>query len=1052
MTAETDFARMSRESPDLWNLIDTIPVLVLCALRDGFAEFANRAWREYAGRSLEQLTGWGWRTILHPDEVTQLIDRWSASLTSANPFETEVRMQRADGKYKWFSIRSAPAVSRTQSSESSLRTLIVFEDINERKEAQAKLQQSEAQQQAFSDNSPNLICLKDRQGRYFYANKEFQRALRVTEEQIKGKRDEELFSVEQAAAFQANDLQVLETGARVKYEDISYREDGQHTLIVQKFPLFDADGKIYALGSVATDITERQREESARRYSDERHRLVVETAPDAVVSMDDNGIIQFANPATARVFGHDPTELVGRPLTVLMPEFMRSLHETGFRRYLATGHRHINWQGTELTALRKNGEEFPVEISFGEQTRDEHKVFTGFIRDISKRRQAEDKLRASERSLRELTETIPQMLWSAEEDGTVNYCNQRTLDYTGLSAEEVRSSGWLTAVHPDDVETTTRAWLGSVTSGEAFQCEFRFRRASDTYRWCISNAVPLRDLDGKVIKWFGTVIDLHDWREAQQALHAIQTRQVAVRADVSLAFGQKEGLEAILHECAESLVRHLDAAFARIWTLSRDGTMLELRASAGLYTHLNGAHSRIPIGQLKIGTIARERTHVLTNDIINDPRISDKTWAANEGMTSFAGYPLLVGTRTLGVMAMFSRRPLATGTAETLESVADLIANGIERKHAEDKLRASERDLSLIIETIPGLVWCAAPDGELTYLNRRILEYTGTSSSSFASLGWTSFLHTDDVDSTVRAWSNAVATGQAFEIHSRLRRHDGAFRWFHVLGQAAHDNEGRVTRWYGLLIDISDRKNIEEALRGSEMRLSRATRTATIGEFAAAIAHEINQPLAAVVTNGEACLRWLSAEPPGLARAQEAAARIVRDGKEAGEIVRRIRALFKKASFETIELDLNGVIAEVLHLLSSETAKRRVAVEADLADDLPPVVGDRVQLQQLIFNLLLNGVEAMDPVVDRPRKLFIGSKQHNPETVLVVIRDSGVGMEDSEKVFEAFFTTKENGLGMGLAVCRSIIDAHHGRLWASSDRGAGTTFSFTLPVQPRGIS
>jgi hypothetical protein len=501
------------------------------------------------------------------------------------------------------------------------------------------------------------------------------------------------------------------------------------------------------------EIAVRKHTEEDLRSSEENHRLVVETANDAVVSMDDNGTIQFANPATARIFGYDPTELVGRPLTVLMPASMRELHHDGFTRYLATGHRHINWQGTELTAMRKNGQEFPVEISFGQLTRGGQKVFTGFIRDIS------------------------------------------------------------------------------------------------------------------------------------------------------------------------------------------------------------------------------------------------------------------------------------------------------ERKRAADKLRASERDLSLIIETIPGLVWCAAADGELDYLNRRILDYTGTNSDAWAQLGWTNFLHPDDAEPTVRAWSSAVATGQSFEIQCRLRRYDGAYRWFHVLGQAALDGEGRVTRWYGLLIDIDDRQNIAEALRDSQTRLSRATRIATVGEFAASIAHEINQPLAAVVTNGEACLNWLSAEPPGLAKAQEAAARIVRDGKEAGEVVRRIRALFKKASIEKIELDLNEVIAEVLHLLSGETAKRRVGVEMDLAHQLPPVVGDRVQLQQLIFNLLVNGIEAMDSILDRPKKLFVRTTLENPETTLTEIRDSGTGLEDSEKVFEAFFTTKANGMGMGLAVCRSIIDAHRGRLWAASSKGAGTTFSFTLPAQ-----
>jgi signal transduction histidine kinase len=252
--------------------------------------------------------------------------------------------------------------------------------------------------------------------------------------------------------------------------------------------------------------------------------------------------------------------------------------------------------------------------------------------------------------------------------------------------------------------------------------------------------------------------------------------------------------------------------------------------------------------------------------------------------------------------------------------------------------------------------------------------------------------------------------------------------------------------------EIAERKRAEEALRNSETRLSRAIRTATVGEFAAAMAHEINQPLAAVVTNGHACLRWLSAQPPGLTKAREAAERIVRDGKEAGEVVRRIRALFKQAPIEKIELDLNEVIGEVLVLLDGEAMKRRVAVETDLDNDLAPVTGDRVQLQQLVFNLLLNGIEAMDPVLDRPKKLFIRSKRHSLETVLVEIRDSGVGVKDPEKVFEAFFTTKESGMGMGLPICRSIIDAHHGRLWVSSAESPGTTFSFTLPVALRASS
>ena len=406
---------------------------------------------------------------------------------------------------------------------------------------------------------------------------------------------------------------------------------------------------------------------------------------------------------------------------------------------------------------------------------------------------------------------------------------------------------------------------------------------------------------------------------------------------------------------------------------------------------------------------------------------------------------------------MASLGKFASSAYQALMHVEDLKIQVAQREKAEaglrelndgleKQVRVRTEELSLIVETIPGLVWCAAPDGELNYLNRRILDYTGTSPDAWMQRGWTNFLHPDDVEPTVSAWSRAVATGEPYYNQCRLRRSDGIYRWFQVLGQTARDNKGGVTRWYGLLIDVDDRKNMQEALRNTETRLSRATRTATVGEFAASIAHEINQPLAAVVANGHACLRWLSADPPGVAKAQEAAERIVRDGNEAGEVIRRIRALFKHAPLEKIDLDLNEVIGEVLRLVSAERTKRGVSVETDLDNDLGSVAGDHVQLQQVVFNLLLNGIEAMDSVLDRPKKLFIRSKRQSSETVLVEIRDNGVGIEDSEKVFEAFFTTKKNGMGMGLAVCRSIIEAHQGRLWAGSGEGAGTTFSFTLPA------
>jgi signal transduction histidine kinase len=242
------------------------------------------------------------------------------------------------------------------------------------------------------------------------------------------------------------------------------------------------------------------------------------------------------------------------------------------------------------------------------------------------------------------------------------------------------------------------------------------------------------------------------------------------------------------------------------------------------------------------------------------------------------------------------------------------------------------------------------------------------------------------------------------------------------------------------------RRRMEEALSTTQARLSRATQIATVAELAASIAHEVSQPLSAVVANGRACIQWLSADPADLANAKVAAERIIRDGKAAGEVVQHMRALFKKTALERVALDINDVIDEVLSLIHNEVVRKRIAIETDLEAKLPMTLGDRVQLQQVIFNLLLNGIESMEAVTNRPKRLIIRSKMQSSNAILVEIRDYGTGVTDSDKVFEAFYTTKEKGMGMGLSVCRSIVEAHGGHLGISPSQGPGTTFFFTLPL------
>ena len=243
-----------------------------------------------------------------------------------------------------------------------------------------------------------------------------------------------------------------------------------------------------------------------------------------------------------------------------------------------------------------------------------------------------------------------------------------------------------------------------------------------------------------------------------------------------------------------------------------------------------------------------------------------------------------------------------------------------------------------------------------------------------------------------------------------------------------------------------ERKRAEETLRKSQAELAHVSRLMTMGEMAASIAHEINQPLAAVVNNASACVRWLAADSPNIDEARDAAQRIIGDGNRASEVIRRIRAFLRKDNTEKVRLDLNNAIEEVGILTRKEAESNNVIVHMDLAHDLPNVVGDRVQLQQVILNLVMNGIEAMATVNGRPRELLVGSRRHESDKVLVYVQDSGVGIDrqNGNCIFDPFYTTKPNGMGMGLAISRSIVEDHGGSLWATPNDGPGAIFQFTI--------
>ena len=512
-----------------------------------------------------------------------------------------------------------------------------------------------------------------------------------------------------------------------------------------------------SMDDVRVQIAAREHAENTVLEIEQQARMIVESALDAVVGMDADGIITSWNKQAEEIFGWPRSEAVGRRMSeTIIPMQYRSSHERGLLHFLRTGQGPILNQRIEITAIRRDGSEFPVELTVTPLKSGDTWSFSSFVRDISDRKRSEEQLRTSEMNLRRMSETIPEMLWSATADGAIDYCNARVLDYTGLSYGEIQGTGWMKTIHPDDADDIARAWTDSVESGNPFQFEFRCLRVSDgMYRWCVSSALPLRASDGGILKWYGTVVDFHDRRQAQ------------------------------------------------------------------------------------------------------------------------------------------------------------------------------------------------------------------------------------------------------------------------------------------------------EDLRSTQAELAHVNRVMTMGELTASIAHEVNQPLAAIIASGDSCTAWLASEPPNLDKARTAASRMIRAATQASEIVQRVRALFTKIPSVATSVDMNELIEETISFVHHEAQRKNVSLRADLGAGLPTVDGDRVQLEQVILNLMMNGIESMASLDRQPKQILIRSALPNPGELLVSVADTGPGIDavHANRLFAPFFTTKPQGIGMGLPICRSIIEAHGGRLWAENNDSGGAVFHFMLPIK-----
>jgi PAS domain S-box-containing protein len=400
--------------------------------------------------------------------------------------------------------------------------------------------------------------------------------------------------------------------------------------------------------------------------------------------------------------------------------------------------------------------------------------------------------------------------------------------------------------------------------------------------------------------------------------------------------------------------------------------------------------------------------------------------------------------RGIAEMGSDERRVLVIVSATALSTF--FIATFLGWSIALHMIELQEEKFREAVETMPALAFVADPKGNRTFLNRGWLEYTGLSSEQASGSGWLVAVHPDDLKRVTERWRKSQTNSELLDYEARLRRgSDGVYRWFQTRARPLCDNRGKIVKWCAVATDIEDRKRAEQL----QANLAHISRVNAMGELVASISHELAQPIMASTVNAQASLRWLQHDPPNLMRVREGTEKIVEAGILASEIIDRLRSLYKKSSPKRELVAINEVVGEMVPLLRSEANEYAVSIRTNLAPDLPKITADRVQLQQVLMNLMLNGVEAMK---ETGGVLTMKSQLGEDGQIQISIHDTGPGLPlgNAGQIFDAFFTTKPQGSGMGLAISKSIIESHGGRIWANSNGGRGATFHFTLPATPSG--
>jgi PAS domain S-box-containing protein len=1003
-----ELAKANEELQLQVGLLQHLPVSAWTLKPDGTPDFVNRVWLEFSGQSLDFVRSHpeAWMTAVHPEDRETASRAFRDGVRSGQGFAFETRSLRArDGVYRWH-LQQAVAVRDADGKV--LKFVGTTTDIEDQKRAEEALRASETDLRQILDGIPGLVCTLSPTGRIELANQQLLRYFGKTLEEINAWAMTDAIHPDDLPHVIDHHTRSMTTGTPYDFEFRARRADGVYRWFqARNLPMRDSDGRITGWSALMTDIEDRKRAEEALRASEYEARLIADSIPGMVGQTTPTGNLEMVSQQALEFFGKTIEELSewGTNDTI-HPEDLPGVIDA-FSRAITTGRPY------EFSArFRRADGVYRWLQDRGSPLRDQNGDIVRWyllITDIDDQKRAEEALRENEHESRLIVDSIPGLIAVLDTSGEVERVNQPLLDYLGKSLEELRQWAVDDTIHPDDRPGYLQAFERAFVAGDPVEYEaVRVRRFDGVYRWLNMRGLPLRDRHGHIVRWYFLLTEIDDRKRAEDALR------------------ESEHESRLIVDGIPGLIAVLDK---------------------------NGELERVnqPILDYLGKSLEECRQWAVDDTIHPDDR---PAYLQAFGRSFAAGEPVEYDAARIrrfdGVYRWLNMRglPLRDRQGHIVRWYF-LLTEVDDRKRAEDELRRSEARHRVVVETASDAVVSIDEGGTILLANpatMRIFGYTPEElvgkpltvlmPGAMRGLHETGLKRYLETGARHLNWRGTEMTG--------LRADGEEFPAEVSFGEMTVDQRKVFT---GFIRDISEKKRAEEELRNSQAELARMMRVMTIGQLTASIAHEVNQPLSGIVTNASTCLRMLSGDQPNIEGARETARRTIRDGNRASEIVTRLRALFKRKEVAAEPIDLNDAAQEVIAISLSELQSSRILLRHDFAENLPPVKGDRIQIQQVILNLVHNALDAMRGVDDRPRELLIKTESGDNKSVQLTVQDTGIGFasDAADRLFESFYTTKDDGMGIGLSVSRSIIEAHRGRLWASVNNGPGSSFVFSIP-------